>query len=423
VVQAGRVHSAVADALDLVTPERLVGLLRELLAVPSVTGSAAESEAQHRLEPLLRSAGLETDLWSVDLEITREPDFPGTEVERLEAWGLVGSAGGDDGPVLVLNGHIDVVPVGDRSAWSVDPWGGEVRDGRVLGRGACDMKGGLACQVAAVHVLHEAGARLRGGLRLWSVVGEEDGGLGTYATLRRGHSGDLAVIAEPTAGRLVTACAGALTFRLTVPGRSAHGSVAYEGEDAVARFWPVFAALRELEAERNAQRHPVMEGYAVPYPIAIGIVRAGDWASTVPDQLVAEGRLGVALDEDVADARADLERCVADVCAKDPWLADNPVRVEWPGGQFAPGTMPADSPLASLVGSAVEAVRGERPEVIGAPYGSDLRLLTGAGIPALLYGPGDVRDAHSPDESVPVADLVDVTQALVLLTADICGLA
>jgi acetylornithine deacetylase len=411
----------VADALDLVTPERLVDLLRRLLAVPSVSGSAAESAIQHELEPLLQAAGMETDLWEIDLGMLAEPGFPGCEVERDEAWGLVGSTGGADGPVLVLNGHVDVVPVGDPAQWSVDPWAGVVRDGRVLGRGACDMKGGVACQLAAVQVLQETGVRLRGGVRLQTVVGEEDGGLGTYATLRRGHTGDLAVVCEPTAGRLITACAGALTFRLTVTGRSAHGSTAYEGVDAVALFWPVFQALRELEAARNTEPHPLMASYPVPYPLSIGIVRAGDWASTVADQLVAEGRLGVALEESPEAARAALESAVAGVCAADPWLAEHPVRVEWTGGQFAPGMLPASSGLERTVSDVVESLHGRRPEVIGAPYGSDLRLLTGAGIPTLHYGPGNVRDAHAPDESVPVAELVDVTRSLVALIVEVCG--
>jgi acetylornithine deacetylase len=410
----------VGDALDLVTPERLVDLLRRLVAVPSVSGSAAESEVQHALEPLLRGAGMETDLWQIDLGVLDEPDFPGCEVDRDEAWGLVGSAGGDDGPVLVLNGHVDVVPVGDRAQWTADPWGGVVRDGRVVGRGACDMKGGVACQLTAVQVLHEAGVRLRGGVRLQTVVGEEDGGLGTYATLRRGHTGDLAVVCEPTAGRLITACAGALTFRLTVAGRSAHGSTAYEGVDAIGAFWPVFERLRRLEAARNTEPHPLMASYPVPYPLSIGVVRAGDWASTVADQLVAEGRLGVALDEDPADARRSLEAAVAEVCATDPWLAEHPVRVEWTGGQFAPGLLPAESGLEQKVADVVERVHGSRPETIGAPYGSDLRLLTAAGIPTLHYGPGDVRDAHAPDESVAVSELVDVTRTLVTLIVEVC---
>ncbi|MCY7365107.1 MAG: ArgE/DapE family deacylase [Frankiaceae bacterium] len=415
----------VADALALVDPASVVGLLQELLAVPTVTGSAAESEGQHLLEVRLRAAGMDTDLWSVDLPtITADPDFPGMEAARDEAWGLVGSWGGEDpdAPTVVLNGHLDVVPTGGPELWTVDPWQGRVRDGRVLGRGACDMKGGLACQVLAVEVLRRAGVRLRGRVQLQSVVGEEDGGLGTFATLRRGYRGDLAVISEPTSGALVIASAGALTFRLTVPGRSAHGSMRLEGVDAVEKYLLVHQALRRLEARRNGDVTPLMARYALPYPLSVGTVRAGDWASSVPDALVAEGRYGVALGEPVEAARAELEGALAQVCADDPWLAANPVRVEWVGGQFASGSVDAHAPVVQAVSSAHARLHGARPPVHGVPYGSDLRLLTGiGGVPTVHYGPGDVAHAHAPDESVPVDELVAVTRTLVLLVASTAG--
>jgi len=414
--------SAVADALSAVSADRLVTLLSELVRVPSVTGSAAESEAQHLVAGLMGDIGMETDLWSVDLdEVSADPDFPGMEATREEAWGLVGALGGTDGPTLVLNGHVDVVPTGDRTGWTVDPFSGVVRGDRVYGRGTADMKGGLACQLMAMSLLQEAGVRLRGRVLLESVVGEEDGGLGTFATLRRGYAGDLAVICEPTSTALVTACAGALTFRLTVPGMSVHAGVRDEGVDAVDKYLLVHQALRRLEADRNRDPHPLMARYGIPYPLSVGTVRAGDWASSVPDVLVAEGRLGVALGEDPACARHQLEQCLAEVCAADPWLTVHPVSLEWFGGQFAPGGLPSDSTLPALVAGAHAQLTGITPEVYGAPYGSDLRLLTAGGVPTLHYGPGDVRHAHASDESVLVDELVTVTRTLILLASQVCG--
>jgi acetylornithine deacetylase len=416
---------AVATAVNAVRPERLVALLQQLIAVPSITGSAAESDAQHRLGRHLDAMGLDTDLWQIDLPaLTADPEFPGMEVARDEAWGLVGSWRGDDpdAATLVLNGHIDVVPPGDLTAWTTSPWSGELRDGAVLGRGACDMKGGLACQLLAVEVLRAAGVRLRGSLLLQSVVGEEDGGLGTFATLRRGYRGDLAIVSEPTSTNILTANAGALTFRLTVPGRSVHASVRTEGVDAIDKYLLVHSALRDLEARRNRDAHPLMAHLSLPYPLSVGTVRAGDWASSVPDLLVAQGRLGVALGEPVESARAELEQVVADVCAADPWLAQNPVKIEWYGGQFASSVLSSDHPLVALVGGAHRRVTGRNPAVYGAPWGSDIRLLADiGGIPAVHYGPGDVRKAHAPDESVPVTDLVTVTRSLVMLIARACG--
>jgi len=415
-------HSGVADALAAVRPAELVAELQALLAIPSVTGSAAESEAQHHVEARLRAVGMDTDLWNVDLPaLTSDPDFPGMEAPRTEAWGLVGACGGGPGPCVVLNAHIDVVPPGE-VGWSVHPWVGQVRRGRVLGRGACDMKAGLACQLLAVKALRDAGVQLRGRVLLQSVVGEEDGGLGTFATLRRGHRGDLAVICEPTGGRLVTASAGALTFRLMVRGRSVHASARLEGVDAVDNYLLVRAALRRLEDQRNHDPDPLMAGYRLPYPISIGTMSAGNWASSVPDQLVAEGRMGVALGEDVADARAALERAVARACAADPWLARHPVRVQWWGGQFAPGQVPQTCEVTRAVGDAHAAVHGQQPAVHGVPYGSDQRLLVGLGaVPTVIYGPGDVRHAHAPDESVAVDELLQVTRTLIQFIATTCG--
>jgi len=416
-----RTASSLSDALHLVSPGELVQELQDLLAVPSVTGTAAESDAQHQMSGRLRSVGMDIDAWSIDLPATTSsPDFPGSEAPRQEAWGLVGAWGGGGGPTLVLNGHIDVVPPGE-VGWTAGPWSGEVRDGRVFGRGACDMKAGLACQLLAVKALRDAGVQLRGRVLLQSVVGEEDGGLGTFATLQRGHTGDLAVICEPTGGSLVTASAGALTFRLEVHGRSTHASARLEGVDALDKYLLVHAALRRLEERRNQAPDPLMAGYRLPYPLSVGTLTTGDWASSVPGRLVAEGRLGVALGEGVGDARADFERCIAEVCAADPWLAEHPVQVTWWGGQFAPGMVASTAPVARQVAAAHEAVHGARPPVYGVPYGSDQRLLTGGGVPTVLYGPGDVRHAHAPDESVAVTELVDVTRTLVQLIASTCG--
>ena len=390
------------DAATAATESRLAGLI----AVPSVSGTAPEHEIQGVLAAELTVDGLEVDHWRLPLdELLAEPDFPGVEVERDEAWGLVARLRGDgDGPALMLNGHVDVVPVGDPAQWSSpDPFSGRVVAGELHGRGACDMKAGLVAALAAVGAVRRSGVRLRGDLLLACVPGEEDGGLGTYATLRRGWTADACVVPEPTGLDLVPACAGALTFRLRVPGRATHASRRTEGVSALEKLLPVLAALQRLEAERNREVDPLMRRWPLAYPLSIGRVRCGDWASSVPDLLEAEGRLGVALDEPVDDARAALEHAVAQACAEDAWLRDHPVEVEWWGGQFASGRLPGDSDLAERV--------------------ADLRLLTAAGIPTLHYGPGDAALAHAPDERVPLADVHTTARTLALLALDVCGVA
>uniref|UniRef100_UPI0015F11D08 M20/M25/M40 family metallo-hydrolase n=1 Tax=Streptomyces shenzhenensis TaxID=943815 RepID=UPI0015F11D08 len=295
-----------AAALGCVDEAAVGRMLLELMAVPSMTGSAAESELQHLLAGRLERLGLDVDLWSMDLPVLlADPEFPGMEVAREEAWGLVGQTpGGGDGPTLILQGHVDVVPPGDPAAWQGDPFVPRVTGDVVHGRGACDMKAGLVAHLAALAAIRAAGVRLRGRLALHFVVGEEDGGLGAFGTLRRGYDGDACVITEPTAGTLITANAGALTFRLTVPGKAAHASSRDAGVSAIDGYLAIHRALADLERARNRDPDPLMAEYPIPYALSVGTLRAGDWASSVPDLLTAEGRLGVRLGEEPADARA-----------------------------------------------------------------------------------------------------------------------
>ncbi len=412
-------------AVDAIDEGAMLACLQELLRIPSISGTPGESAAQRWFAAQMKLHGLETDLWEIPLvETIAHPDFPGSEVHRDSALGLVGSwKGTGDGPTLVLNGHIDVVPPGDLAQWSGgDAFAGTNHHDAVYGRGACDMKGGLVCCLFAIAAVRAAGVRLKGNVLLESVVGEEDGGLGTFATLLRGYRGDAAIIPEPTDLAIIPACAGALTFRLTLTGRSTHASVRTEGVSTLEKFWIVWKALDELEKRRNAKKDPLFKRYPLPFPLMVGTVRAGDWPSSVPDQLVAEGRIGVALGETIADARQDLERAVAEACASDPWLAEHPVTIEWFGGQFASGHIPSDHALVKLVSGIHETLEGNTPEVHGAPYGSDLRLMVGLGnVPTLHYGPGNVRHAHAPNEHVPVAQLRAVVRTLVLAILRFCG--
>ncbi len=199
---------------------------------------------------------------------------------------------------------------------------------------------------------------------------------------------------------------GALTFRLKVHGAAIHASRRTEGVSAVEKFYPIYLALADFELERNGDVDPRMQRWPVAYPISIGTVHSGDWASTVPDLLVAEGRFGIALGEDTSAARQVFEEYIAAACASDPWLAEHPVEIEWWGGQFASGQTEPNSRIIENLAAAHAQITGVSLEEYGAPYGSDLRLLTGlTGIPTVQYGPGDAAVAHAPDEYVLLSEL------------------
>ena len=224
------VERAVLAAVD---DARIVEELRQLVRIPSVDGTAAESDVQAWCAERLSALGLIVDNWRIDIPtLSADPAFPGMEVARDEAWGCVGVLGGEGTPGLIFNGHVDVVPPG--GVWpDGDPFSARVEDGVMWGRGTCDMKGGVAAILGAVAAIVATGIQLRKPLAVHTVVGEEDGGLGAFATLRRGHGGAACLIAEPTARSVIPANSGSLTFRLEVPGLATHGSTRSRGVSAI----------------------------------------------------------------------------------------------------------------------------------------------------------------------------------------------
>ncbi|MDP1568614.1 MAG: ArgE/DapE family deacylase [Vicinamibacterales bacterium] len=410
----------VLAALD---PEALVDTLCRFVAVRSLNGTPGEDDAQRFFAGEMRAIGLDVDTWPLDMPSLRRHPAYTAETERAEGLGVTGSMGRGDGPSLILNGHVDVVPVGDERRWTYPPWQGTVADGRVYGRGALDMKGALCCALFAAKAIRDAGVALAGRLLIQSVIGEEDGGTGTLGAIVRGPGADAAIVMEPTELQLAPAQAGALNFRITVPGRTAHGAMRAEGVSAIEKFVPILQALLAFEADRNeAIRDPLFASYALPIPLCPGIVRAGHWASNVAESLVCEGRYGIAVGEDLAAARDRFEDAVARAALEDPWLSEHPPLVEWWGAQFAPASIPADHAIVRAVGAAFEDAAGRTPRLQGMTYGADMRLLVNqGGIPTMMFGPGDIRVAHQPDEHVPIDDLVTATRTLALTAVRFCG--
>ncbi|MEU5848206.1 ArgE/DapE family deacylase [Saccharopolyspora shandongensis] len=411
--------------LDAVDVNGILDDLRELVAIPSVGGTGGEHDAQQWCADKLGSLGHRVDHWRIDVPaLAEEPGFPGQEADRDVAYGCVGVHGDGPEPALIFCGHTDVVPPGDLDRWpDRDPYALRVADGIAAGRGTCDMKGGLAAIFGALQALRSAGIQLAQPVAVHTVVGEEDGGLGAFATLQRGHRGAACVLAEPSSGTIVAANGGSLTFRLEVAGQSTHGSTRYRGVSALDKLAALLPALRELEARRNADPDPLVAHLEVPYPLSIGMAKAGDWASTVPDLAIAEGRYGVRLDESIPAAKTEFESAIAQACAADPWLSEHPVRVSWPGGMFASGRLPEGHRLLAETQDAAAAAGAPRPTAVGAPYGTDLRLYAAAGVPTLQYGPGDIRYAHAHDEHVAVAELERAARAYALLAIHRCGIA
>ena len=394
-------------ALDALDSDALLRDVAAVVRIPSVTGR--ERRALEALAAMAADLGLDAELHRHELARLRShPDHPGEEAPRDELWGLEVTLPGSSPGRVCFNGHVDVVGPGT-VPWRHGPWSGALEDGRLHGRGAVDMKGAV---VAALHAL----AALRGTrtptIVLQCVASEEDGGLGTFAALERDSAFDAAVIPEPTGFEIVCAQAGALTFRGVVPGRSAHAATRLEGCSAIDRYVRVHAALHEHERRVNADiQHPLMRRLELPYPLLVGRVSGGEWSSSVPDRVEFEGRLGVPVGADAAEARAALEDVVAGALDD----GEAPAAIDWTGGAFLPGETPSEHPWVGAVAAAVEAERGSPPARVGVPYGADMRLFTARGIPCVMVGTSGLERAHAVDEWVAADELIALARVLVRL--------
>ena len=392
-----------------------IDALAKLVRTESVTGD--EVRVQDLMETLLAEAGARVERIDVDPEeARRDPEWPGEEMPRDTLPIVFGRIGKPGGRRIVLVGHVDVVPIGDPATWEHAPWSAHRAGDRLHGRGACDMKGGVASILATVRALVESGAaeQLEGEILVASVPSEEDGGQGMLAAIRAGATGDMAVITEPTGLDVVIAHAGAITFRLEVPGVAAHASVRREGISALDKLQVFVKALEADEAARNgAETNPLMTVHGLPYATIIGKVSGGDWASTVMDKVVVEGRYGVKLGQTWRDAERDLQRAIDDANESDPFLRNHPATVELTGGKFSSSEVPADHPLPVGLSAVASELLGRTPELTGEPYGADMRLLIRHGdTPTVIFGPGDKRIAHTANEWVSTTEVVDCARVL-----------
>ena len=406
-------------------PTRIRQRLIELLRVPSFTGE--EGDAVALLAGWLAALpGVSVDHWEQPIaELESHPNYPGREVERTMVPGVAALLRGRrPGPRRVLTGHVDVVPVG--AGWTRAPFGAEVEGERIFGRGACDMKGGVISALEAFTVVAEAhrlgvdaAADFAGELLFVGVSGEEDGGCGTLSAIVRGWTGDEVVIAEPTHQRgvptIVIAHGGALTYTLTVAGRSAHASKRLEGESALDHFWTLCDAMRRGEMELNAaETEPVMRALGLPYPTSIGRVQGGEWSSSVMDKLWAEVRVGVSIHETIGEADARFRQTVLGACQGSPWLMAHSPGIERTGAAFASAHLSPTDPLVHSLAAAAASEWTSSVELAGAPYGCDMALwLRAGGASTVVFGPGDVALAHAPDEWVSLREVEEVARVLV----------
>ena len=416
-------YSSIIDSTVNDMREEIILFIQNLVQSPSLAND--ENDVQEIILNKLESLQLKSEIIPVNFDSIKDhPAFsddgfsPDSRINVIGNWNK-----NMKGKSLILNGHVDVVPTGSKTLWDDSPWSGKIKDDRIYGRGSCDMKAGLASGILAVQVLKTIGFEPNGNVMIQSVVGEESGGCGTLTNIVKGYRGDAAVILEPTSLKLCPIQSGALTFRLTIPGQATHAAMRWDGISAIEKFNIINQSIIELEKERHSLFS--VEYYESPErvaPINIGTIKGGEWHSTVPDSVIVEGRLGVFPGEPVSDARTAFSNHIIKVSNSDPWLKNNPPIIEWFEGQFESGQTDIDHSIINHLKEAYNNVNNSNPIVEGVTYGSDLRLFTNhADIPALLFGPGDVRLAHSANEYVEIEEVLTCIKIISNLIINWCG--
>jgi acetylornithine deacetylase len=425
----------------------LVALTTELIGFDTTArdlGDPARDERalQEHLAQRLRAAGAEVEL------VTYGPGVPGSERQvppaldftdrpQLIARFRAAAAPEPDGArALVFNGHVDAVSCEPVEAWTSDPLAAVVRDGRLYGRGACDMKGGVAAMVVAAEVLAALDVPLAGELVVNTVTDEEYCGAGAAACVAAGLRADAAIIPEPTTLQTWTGCRGILSPTITVAGRPGHAEVAQPhwrdggAVNAIDKMALVLEEVRALHADwqaRPAHVHPLMS----PPSIVTTMISGGEWWVSFPASCRATldiTYLPVQADADGFGTRveAEVEAAVARACERDDWLAAHPPQVTW-SVDLPPNEVAADTPVVASLARAAARCDRDEPRIATLDSWYDASNFTRiAGIPAVAFGPAGELDGrpipHTIDECVPVADLVATAETLALAAVDFLGL-
>lgn len=435
---------------------RSVEALAQMVRIPSLTGE--EGAAQADLAARLRALGAEVTSeepdvramferfpdvaqypthWQHDLILPYDelPTWPALQASGLETVlnyrgrpNVVGVFRGEGGGrSLILNGHIDTVTLEPRAQWTKDPFGAEIEDGRMYGRGTSDMKGGMAAALMAMTFLREAGVPLAGDVIYQSVVNEEHAGNGTLDLVRRGWKADAAIVLEPTNNTLSVGHTGGLYWQVTVPGVPRSPGARWrdgvqDGVSAIEKLPLVIEALLAMEREYNAMTSddPLERGRA-PFSLVIGRIQGGHYETVTAGEVLVKG--GAYFSPHVGTIGEVMRRftaVVAEASTRDPWLREHPPRVQFLHHDDS-CRQPVDIPIAQAMGALLER-RGGQGRVRPGPFCCDMRhLVNQGGVPSIIFGPGTIAQAHKHDEHILVDEYLAAIEHLIEFIPQWCN--
>ncbi len=415
----------IIDAVDR-NFDKQMSLTSELVQIPSQRGE--EDKAQEFMARIYADRGLAVDHWKVDVEDIRHMrGFSPVGVSYDRAFNTVGTWHPTDvkGRSLIVNGHIDVVPVGPLGRWGFPPYEPFVKDGWLHGRGAGDMKAGLVAGLAAFDAIKDAGFVPTAPIHFQSVIEEECGGNGALACVQRGYRADAAVVPEPMPF-LMRAQVGPMWFSVHLHGTPAHASGAFTGgSNAIEQAFSIIQCLKDLENKWNACKRETAWFKDHPHPIRfnIGGINGGEWTSSVPAECVLHVRCAIYPGWDLAQARAEIVECIARAAQADVTLEANPPDVRFDDGFQAEGyALEPGSDAEEIFRACHETVTGQPLAEEATSAATDARFFgLYQDTPAIVYGPLS-RNIHSFNEAVNIESVRQVTRTLALYIAKWCGI-
>lgn len=402
--------------------EKAVKFLQQMVSIPSVTGD--EAAIQRFLADTMSKMGLVVDQWETNWEeLKKHPGYRPVDRGYEGRPNIVATwKGTGGGRTLLLNGHSDVIPVGDQG-WSDSPWSGVIREGRLYGRGSADMKSGVAGHVMAVASLIALGLRPKGDVYINVVVDEEVSGHGTLDTVIRGYKADAGISGETSDLAIQPACIGRIWFEIEINGKPAGIQRRYEGVSGIELGYRITQAVTALEAERVAAvKHPMYPRAIDAIPCAIGSFQAGNYPSAFPATCLLKGSIATVPGEDHEGVKQRLVDWVARAAGEDPWMRLHPPKVRFVGYDAQASEIPQDHPIVMTVARNYREVAGRDPEMSGRQGAADTRFLNVYGnTPTVIFGPGSTSVMHSDDEYVAIDDYITAIKVMALSICDWCG--
>jgi acetylornithine deacetylase len=413
--------------LDLIDGNRneLIALLQKLVQFKTITPQddtrvehSEFADHQEFIRGILDKMNFDLETWEADA--TKLDRFPGSGVypERdLSNMPIVSGKlpGSGNGRSLILNGHYDVVPIGLIENWQFDPFKGEIVDGRMYGRGTCDMKGGIAAMIQALKAIQDVGIALGGDITIEIVPDEEATSMGTLACCQKGYTADAALIPEPTDMKVLVAMRGGMGGKLTVYGRAGHAEMtqphwteggAINAISKAVKFIHAFEDMTEEWRTRPDKQHKLLD----PDIITPTVIKGGEWSVTYPEkvEIVFDSMFLPGTMDKIKEIEAHIDR----VAALDPWMRENPPKLDIDSWLYG-AEVDENEPIVQM-GLKVLADMGLEAGLTGFGSLTDaIHLINYSKIPTISIGPGS-KPAHEADEYVEIEELVDTAKALAL---------